>query len=52
MEMSPKVVSQREMQAAFKDSGGWNVVSISPDRIQTRFDAHGAPAWLAKIERI
>jgi hypothetical protein len=40
------------LTAAFTSGGGWNVASISPDRIQTRFEADGVPAWLAKIERI
>jgi SAM-dependent methyltransferase len=48
----PHPVSQEELRAAFKRSSGWNVASVRPDRIQTRFDAQGAPAWLAKIERI
>jgi SAM-dependent methyltransferase len=48
----PHPISQEELRAAFKRSGGWSVASVSPDRMQTRFDAHGAPAWLAKIERI
>jgi ubiquinone/menaquinone biosynthesis C-methylase UbiE len=48
----PHPVSQEELRAAFERSGGWSVASVSPDRIQTRFAAQGAPAWLAKIERI
>ena len=48
----PHPISQEELRAAFKRSGGWSVASVSPDRIQTTFDAQGAPAWLAKIERI
>jgi hypothetical protein len=48
----PHPISQEELRAAFKRSGGWSVASVSPARIQTRFDARGAPAWLAKIERI
>jgi SAM-dependent methyltransferase len=48
----PHPISESELRAAFKRSSGWSVASISPDRIQTRFDAQGAPAWLAKIERI
>jgi len=48
----PHPISQQELRGAFKRSGGWSVASVSPDRIQTRFDAQGAPAWLAKIERI
>jgi SAM-dependent methyltransferase len=48
----PHPISQQELRAAFTRRSGWSVASISPDRCQTRFDAQGAPAWLAKIERI
>jgi SAM-dependent methyltransferase len=48
----PHPVSQEELGAAFTRNDGWSVASVSPDRIQTTFDAQGAPAWLAKIERI
>jgi SAM-dependent methyltransferase len=48
----PHPVSEDELRAAFGPGGGWSVASISPERIHTRFDAQGAPAWLAKIERI
>jgi SAM-dependent methyltransferase len=47
----PHPVSQEELTAAFTGNGGWSVISVSPDRIQTRFAPQGAPAWLAKIER-
>ncbi len=48
----PHRISQKELRAAFKRSSGWSVGSLSPDRCRTRFDSQGAPAWLAKIERI
>jgi SAM-dependent methyltransferase len=48
----PHPIGQQELRAAFERSGGWSVASVRPDRIQTTFDAQGAPAWLAKIERI
>jgi SAM-dependent methyltransferase len=48
----PHRISQEELRAAFKPSSGWSVASVSPDRVRTRFDAQGAPALLAKIERI
>jgi SAM-dependent methyltransferase len=48
----PHPISQQELTTAFERPAGWSVVSISPDRIQTRFAAHGVPAWLAKMERI
>jgi hypothetical protein len=50
--VGPHPVSQEELRAPFNRSTGWRVTSISPERLQTRFDAQGAPAWLAKIERI
>lgn len=48
----PHPVSREELRAAFTRDGGWNVAAIEPDRIQTRFHADGAPAWLATIERL
>jgi SAM-dependent methyltransferase len=50
--MGPHPISQTELRAAFGRSSGWSVASVTPDRIQTRFDTQGAPAWLAKIQRI
>ena len=48
----PHPVSEEELRAAFTRRGGWSVASLSPARIQTRFDARGAPAWMANIERV
>jgi SAM-dependent methyltransferase len=48
----PHPLGQEELRAAFRPSSGWSVASVSPDRLRTRFDLQGAPAWLAKIERI
>ena len=50
--VGPHPVSQEELRAAFQRSSGWSVASIRPDRSHSRFDAQGAPAWLAKIDRI
>jgi ubiquinone/menaquinone biosynthesis C-methylase UbiE len=47
----PHPISQAELSAAFTPSSGWRIASVSPDRIQTRFDAQGSPAWLVKVER-
>jgi SAM-dependent methyltransferase len=47
----PHPVSQEELRTAFNPSNGWNVAAIEPDRIQTRFHDHGAPAWFATIKR-
>jgi ubiquinone/menaquinone biosynthesis C-methylase UbiE len=48
----PHPVRQEELRAAFSPSSGWEVAAIEADRIQTRFHANGAPAWLATIKRI
>jgi SAM-dependent methyltransferase len=48
----PHPVSQEELRAAFDPTSGWNVAAIDPERTQTRFHDHGAPAWLATIKRI
>ncbi len=51
-ETGPHPISNEELKAAFNPSAGWNVVAIEPDRVQTNFHDHGAPAWLATIKRI
>jgi SAM-dependent methyltransferase len=51
-DIGPHPISQEELRAAFNPSNGWNVVAIEPDRTQTRYHDHGAPAWLATIKRI
>lgn len=49
----PHPVSEEELRAAFDPGAGWNIVTIEPDRIQTRYhDDNGVPAWLATIKRI
>ena len=49
--VGPHPVSQEELRAAFV-RGGWSVTSVSPQRLQTRFDPPDVPAWLARIERL
>jgi SAM-dependent methyltransferase len=49
----PHPISRADLETAFNRNDGWNLVSIEPDRVQTRFhDDVGAPAWLATIKRI
>jgi SAM-dependent methyltransferase len=48
----PHPVSRQELSAPFTSSRGWRVASIDPERLQATFAPEGAPAWLAKIERI
>jgi SAM-dependent methyltransferase len=51
-ETGPHPVSQEQLRAAFSGGDGWRLASIGPERCQTRFHADGAPAWLAKVDRI
>ncbi|HEU0207427.1 MAG TPA: class I SAM-dependent methyltransferase [Candidatus Udaeobacter sp.] len=51
-DIGPHPISQQELRAAFNSTNGWNIAVIEPDRLQTRFHQHGAPAWLTTIERI
>lgn len=44
----PRHVSRTELESAF---GDWRIVDITADRYETRFDAHGAPAWLTHVKR-
>jgi SAM-dependent methyltransferase len=48
----PHPIRQEELRAAFTRSSGWSIASVSPDRIQTRFEVPYVPAWLTQIERI
>lgn len=51
-DVGPHPVSQKELADAFNASAVWSIAGIEPFRIQTRFHADGAPAWLATIKRI
>jgi SAM-dependent methyltransferase len=46
----PHPVGEEDLRAAF--AAGWRVAAVRPERLQTRFNDAGAPAWLATIERI
>jgi len=49
----PHPVSRDELAAPFGHGSGWNVAAIDQDRVLTRFhDEHGAPAWLATLQRV
>ncbi|MBB2743069.1 class I SAM-dependent methyltransferase [Microbispora sp. NBRC 16548] len=47
----PHPVSREELRAAFDPGDGWNVATIEPDLVRTRFHDDGAPAWLGTIRR-
>jgi SAM-dependent methyltransferase len=47
----PHPVSRADLTSAFQPTTGWAIASIEAARVETRFHDHGAPAWLARIER-
>src|SRR5690242_16376152 len=48
----PHPVRRDELSAAFSPGRGWDVVTVEPDRVLTRYhDDDGAPAWLATVRR-
>ncbi len=49
--LGPHPVSEAALREAF-EAGTWRVDSLVPERIETRFDAQGVPAWMARIERL
>jgi SAM-dependent methyltransferase len=48
----PHPVREDELRTAFSSGAGWEIASLSPDRILTRFQPAGAPAWFAIMRRI
>jgi SAM-dependent methyltransferase len=51
-DVGPHPVSRDDLERAFTPAAGWAVAAIEPERVETRFHDHGAPAWLATIRRI
>jgi SAM-dependent methyltransferase len=51
-DIAPHPVSNDELRAALDGDGGWRVVAVEPDRIQTTFIEVGIPAWFATIRRL
>jgi SAM-dependent methyltransferase len=49
--LGPHPVSEGDLRSAFEPSSGWRLITIDPDRVETRFHDHGAPAWLATCRR-
>lgn len=49
-DVGPHPVSRSELLGAFTRSG-WRLDVLEPDRIETRFHEHGAPAWRVTVSR-
>jgi SAM-dependent methyltransferase len=48
----PHPVSRDELTTPFTAHPGWTIASIAAERLHATFAPEGAPAWLAKVERI
>ncbi len=48
----PHPISHEQLSAAFNPGTGWNVAAVEPDRVETRYHEHGAPAWFGTFKRI
>jgi hypothetical protein len=48
----PHPITEQQLRGAFTPAAGWQIVTLAPDRVHTRFHPHGAPAWFAIIKRI
>lgn len=48
----PHPTTRDDLHTAFNLETGWTIQSVQPDLIHTRYHEHGAPAWLATIERM
>jgi SAM-dependent methyltransferase len=51
-DIGPHPITLEQLRTAFNPNTGWNVVGIKPERLETRYHDHGAPAWFATIKRI
>ena len=51
-ELGPHPVSEEEVRAAFSAGSGWEVVTIEPDWIETRFQRARLPAWFVTVRRV
>jgi SAM-dependent methyltransferase len=51
-DLGPHPVSREDLNVAFPPGKGWELASVVPDRVDTRFHENGAPAWLATARRV
>lgn len=51
-DVGPHPVSRQELIDAFPSGSGWQILSIQPERIETRFHEHGVSAWLTTVRRV
>lgn len=52
LDTGPHPVSREQLTAAFSPADGWNIATLEPERVHTRFHDDGAPGWLATVTRI
>jgi SAM-dependent methyltransferase len=48
----PHPIREKELRAAFGADNGWDIATLEPERIETRYHDNGAPGWLATVRRM
>jgi 2-polyprenyl-3-methyl-5-hydroxy-6-metoxy-1,4-benzoquinol methylase len=51
-ESGPHPVGEDEVRAAFQPGSGWEIASLEPDQIETRFGHKGFGAWFVTVRRV
>lgn len=51
-DIGPHPVTQDELRTAFSAGNGWNILTIEPERIETRYHENGVSAWLVTVRQI
>lgn len=48
----PHPVTDQELREPFAEASGWNIASVSRERLFARFATDGLPAWLLTADRV
>jgi SAM-dependent methyltransferase len=51
-EIGPHPVRQEELHTAFSAGNGWQIATIRPERIETRYHDNDVSAWLVTVKRM
>ena len=51
-DIGPHPVREEDVRAAFSPASGWEIASLEPDWIETRFGHKGLVAWFVTVRRI
>jgi len=51
-DVGPHPVREEDVRAAFSPASGWEIASLEPDWIETRFGHKGLAAWFVTVRRV